>query len=690
MKKLILFSAVGLIGFSAEAQQAVPNIVQQTDAVANQNIADYTKVSAPLGSARYITAARVSGGAIHSNAKSTAAPFFTETFGSGTRTSLPTGWTATTGAGLLATWHWTNTRSGGGTSGNFSLTPINSTTASDGWMIYDSDSIGDLTKTVLPITGSLISPKINCSSHPTVLVQFQNYFRKFRDSTYLDVSNDNGTTWTEYPIAINNNMNNNTTNATNPVIVRINVTPTAGGQANVKLRFRYVLNYQTGVYGSLNWLIDDVAVSEQDAVEAGISNPAMLQYNGGNNEYNNFSLYSNCPISLVDSMLPVIAVANNGINTINNLTARAQVFFNGNTVYDQSETYPTLAPNTNASYTDVDSLIEFTDVPNFKPTAIGSYTAAFSINPTGDAFTLNNVDTQRFNVTDTVYTTYGKTVAGGYYLHRNAAAGELSYQWGMRFDIPAKHRDTITSVDVAFENGTTPGVNTVVQIYKIVGKRSSSAGLSWSPVATMRTKVLAAGDISTSAAIVYTNYPANTSTGLTQFILDSGTYVAVVKTLNAPASSDVTISVATPIVDNILGGYFGQADTSNNAPGFSFSPSGIRTGSEQVPLMHVIFGHNLKNSISVASINGVTIGDAYPNPANNTLTIPVSLTTSAAVNVNLTNTVGQVMQTQNLGSMTAGASKKAVFNTSSLSSGIYFYTVEANGERVTKRVVVAH
>ncbi len=82
---------------------------------------------------------------------------------------------------------------------------------------------------------------------------------------------------------------------------------------------------------------------------------------------------------------------------------------------------------------------------------------------------------------------------------------------------------------------------------------------------------------------------------------------------------------------------------------------------------------------------------ARPNPANNELFVPVTLKSTAAdVAVTLTNPMGQLVAKQNLGKVAAGQTATATFNTAALSSGVYFYTVEAAGTRTTNRVVVAH
>jgi hypothetical protein len=86
----------------------------------------------------------------------------------------------------------------------------------------------------------------------------------------------------------------------------------------------------------------------------------------------------------------------------------------------------------------------------------------------------------------------------------------------------------------------------------------------------------------------------------------------------------------------------------------------------------------------VNTIAGVKV---YPNPANDQVSIAYRLSQSSDVTVTLTNVLGQVVSTQNAGNALNG---HVVFNTSSLAEGVYLYTLTANGERSTGRVVVAH
>jgi len=90
---------------------------------------------------------------------------------------------------------------------------------------------------------------------------------------------------------------------------------------------------------------------------------------------------------------------------------------------------------------------------------------------------------------------------------------------------------------------------------------------------------------------------------------------------------------------------------------------------------------NVNNTAAISSINAV------PNPANNQASIVFSLAQASDVSVSLTNVVGQVVATQEIANTSNG---RATFNTTNLPSGVYVYTISANGEKATGRIVVAH
>ena len=95
-------------------------------------------------------------------------------------------------------------------------------------------------------------------------------------------------------------------------------------------------------------------------------------------------------------------------------------------------------------------------------------------------------------------------------------------------------------------------------------------------------------------------------------------------------------------------------------------------------------------NVSVKEIEIAQVGNAFPNPAVTEVRIPFTMTSAASVNVTITNTVGATMATKHVGKFAANQAGEATFNIANYANGIYFYTVEANGQRITKRFVVAH
>lgn len=122
-------------------------------------------------------------------------------------------------------------------------------------------------------------------------------------------------------------------------------------------------------------------------------------------------------------------------------------------------------------------------------------------------------------------------------------------------------------------------------------------------------------------------------------------------------------------------------------PMYFFTPP---SGSE-FPNVDFVISSTQFNNVGVKNTNSlIASASIYPSPANTQVTIPVTVTEAANVSVSITNTAGQIIKTQNLGKVSANNSVNAVFSTVEMPSGIYFYTVNADGQRITNRFVVAH
>lgn len=132
-----------------------------------------------------------------------------------------------------------------GPQGEYAIAPIASTTASNGFALFDSDFMcgGNQNAWIRPANS------IDLSSHPRVVLQFEQYYRRFQGNCFVETST-NGTTWT--PIQINQISGN--TNTPNPELKSVDVTNQIGGAATAWFRFRY----QGGC--DYAWMIDDVAL----------------------------------------------------------------------------------------------------------------------------------------------------------------------------------------------------------------------------------------------------------------------------------------------------------------------------------------------------------------------------------------------------------------------------------------------
>jgi hypothetical protein len=128
---------------------------------------------------------------------------------------------------------------------------IESTTAANGFAMYDSDAIGTSSSgtqdSKLKYNGT-----IDCSAYTKVAVSFQSYYRKFHGIPYLEVST-NGTDWTQFECHTDLTTNGS---SANPSLVTVNISAVAASQATVYLRFRYIGEWDYA------WMVDDIVMFE--------------------------------------------------------------------------------------------------------------------------------------------------------------------------------------------------------------------------------------------------------------------------------------------------------------------------------------------------------------------------------------------------------------------------------------------
>jgi len=93
------------------------------------------------------------------------------------------------------------------------------------------------------------------------------------------------------------------------------------------------------------------------------------------------------------------------------------------------------------------------------------------------------------------------------------------------------------------------------------------------------------------------------------------------------------------------------------------------------------------NENKISKVEFAEVSQTVPNPATTTARFNVTLNEPATVTVKVTNMMGQVVKTIPAASFQAGVNPVAI-DVTDLTSGVYFYTVEAGKNAITKKMIV--
>ncbi|REJ82457.1 MAG: T9SS C-terminal target domain-containing protein [Bacteroidetes bacterium] len=85
--------------------------------------------------------------------------------------------------------------------------------------------------------------------------------------------------------------------------------------------------------------------------------------------------------------------------------------------------------------------------------------------------------------------------------------------------------------------------------------------------------------------------------------------------------------------------------------------------------------------------NGVAVSQNYPNPSNGYTTFNVNLRNSGSIDVKVTDVLGKTVYSEMRNNALIGMNTFNL-NTTEWNAGVYFYTVEANGAKYTKQLIV--
>ena len=147
-----------------------------------------------------------------------------------------------------------------GPSPPFAIDTILSSTASNGFAMFDSDlACGGQQNAIL----TLANP-VDLSGYSGVLLRFEQYTARWRGDFYIGVSTDLGATWVDTEVLVDIPVTSSTSpnTMTNPDIQEINLSAVAGGFSEVLIRFRYYSSVDVHADDAgcdYAWQIDDVS-----------------------------------------------------------------------------------------------------------------------------------------------------------------------------------------------------------------------------------------------------------------------------------------------------------------------------------------------------------------------------------------------------------------------------------------------
>jgi len=616
----------------------------------------------------------------HSAERITSVPFVTETFGGGTSTTLPTGWTTGSLSGSSVSWQW---RLSGDASG-YGIGEIKSTTASNGFMMYNSDSIG--TDCSCASSGWLQSPAYNCASHSSVQLTFEEYYESFFDSCEVWVGTNSSFTagtYNAYKVAPNFRFGGGSSNGEtsgnifteNPCTVHLNISAAAASQPNVYIRFVY---FSGG--SAYSWMIDDMSLSDVPAIDLAAERTNILFCKECNSAW---STTGSIPIILMDSLYPITYISNYGQTNESSDTVNATIYYGSGIVYNQNMIL------SNINLNGYDSSMLFGNLPGFYSNVPGIYMLVCNVIKSGDADISNNTDTLIFSISDSVMSQnpLNSTVitpdtgitcpALGAWVHNSSISEMVS----VGYNIANNLSDTLTSVTVRFDPSTEAGQIVGVQLYK--GYFADTPRY----VASTEFRPLTATEISSGNSVFA--FPS----GITPLVTGDtrGTnYFAVVKCDGCTGNVIVSETFDYLYLEGSQS-IFDFNHPSNDGDSthlFCNNLSGNYYINSIIPMINLNFGKNaLKTPIITA--NGNSIGKPYPNPANNQLNLPLIFQNDLTITVTLSNMLGQTLKVEKA-DLTGGVPYNIVIETGDMTQGLYIYTINTGNERYSGTVVIMH
>jgi len=492
------------------------------------------------------------------------------------------------------------------------------------------------------------------------------------DHCFIEYSIDGGSTW-PYSTEINTTASVNTYSVT---AINMLIPSEVMGNNNVKLRFRWMAEtrapqYQYGAgYG---WQVDDLIIVQSPAKALSLSE---VHVDNGL-ETQRFE-YGEQPASQSHTLNPYVNVRNDG-GASQDVTVTLTVEKDGAFYGTYSNTPAiTIASGEDSTFT----------FPAFVSSEMGNYTFSFTVaGSTPD----EEFDPANNTMIDSLWITNGtwgdkqsQTFKGRSYAFDkdgDPESGSVPAKVAQAFEV-LNSGDKAYSITTVFPQTASSGTGTFspdqpiyIELFKYTGDYTESyidpANLT--SVAAMPEYVISAEDISTG-------------TGAD----------AIYKTISFTTPVDLTTGIHLISIEALGGDYryvFAMGASTNRDGSGSFMGSiGSTAPSDQYVKFNDVtpwIKLNLSgpDAVSENNANNFVLGQNQPNPFNGGSVINYELKEAGKVSFEVMDVTGKVVKAIEQGTQAAGA-YKINLNAAEFGAGVYFYSINVNGAKVSKKMII--
>ena len=553
---------------------------------------------------------------------------WSEDFGNG----FPSGWTIQDASGICP-WVWSDDGSWGyfnTNNGSSASTAIASTTAANGFLICDIDSANNVNygqpsgSNYQYLETYFTTNSIDLTGHPAVVLEFQQFFRYNNGVDMNVLVSTNNVTWTTF--TVQGNSSNNTASQ-NPETVKINISAVAGNQPNVYIK----IGWSARVY---YWMIDDMKILEAD------DNDLIVN----TNYFETLGLpYYQIPISQLADINFSAIVTNNGAN--DQINSNLEIEVNGTSIGSSDST--TILTG------DSDSL--FLAQSYTPPSTTGQYVLNWVASSDSiDDNPSDNIKVSEIEITDYVYARDNNIKDG------NKFNSGDPYEIGNLFDII--NTSFVDGVDFVVDDASEVGAIVYGVIYSI-------DAASGDFIFEMNTDDynLTSNDINNEVTITLPFFSPVQLTGGKTYLIMVGAYG------DGGSTNDLVVRTAGTSEPQTSFKYDGADLTWY----YTTSTPMVRMNFEPV---FSIEDHNINNL-------NFTLKQNTPNPFNNETLIEFHLNERSNCKFEICNISGEIIYEENLGMQNKGANELTI-SKSSLSSGIYFYSIVVDNKSISKKMII--